>query len=160
MREDRRSEPGLANGRVEAGRMQESIQALRSQSNPMWFVHPCCTNSALRRARRFPTKCPRSSSSLSPRSDRKGNPRFVHPGCTNSGLSRTRGNLPKAFACRRVPRSCHLLAIARALPAPTIFAFYSPNVKLLFVRSDYICGRLAFPLFGPPGAAWSRSATP
>jgi len=38
MREDRRSEPGLANGRVEAGRMQESIQALGPQSNPMLFV--------------------------------------------------------------------------------------------------------------------------
>jgi hypothetical protein len=49
MREDRRSEPGLANGRVEAGRMQESIQALRPQSNPMLFVHSCCTNSDLRR---------------------------------------------------------------------------------------------------------------
>ena len=74
---------------------------------------------------------------------------FVHPGCTNSGLRRTRGDLPESV-CVSAVCDCS------ALPSPTMFAVCSLTVKLLIlilylVRSDHICGRLAFPLFGPPG---------
>ena len=36
--------------------------------------------------------------------------------------------------------SWHLFAVARTLPSPTMFAFCSLDVKLLFVRSDCTCG--------------------
>lgn len=133
MREDRRSEPGLANGRVEAVRMQESIQELRPQSNPMLLVHPCCTNSGLRRTRTLPTKCCLSSSSFSPRSDHKGNPDVCAPWVHKLGPVRPRGGSPETVLCTRESIGpVHLFAIARALPSPISFVFYSLNVKLLF----------------------------
>jgi hypothetical protein len=56
---------------------------------------------------------------------------FVHPECTNSGL-RPPGDFPKAFVCQRVHGSCHLLRFLGLCLSPTMFAFYSLDVKLVY----------------------------
>jgi hypothetical protein len=105
---------------------------------------PCATRLHNRNA-----ACPRLPPT--PRSDPKGNSDVCASLLHKLGPENTRATFPRVFVCQRVPGSCHLFAIDRTLPSPTMFAFYSLDVKLLFVRSDYICGRIALPLFGPPG---------
>ena len=127
MREDRRSEPGLANGRVEAGRMQESIQALGPQSNPMLFVHPCCTNPGLRRTRRLPTKCRLCSSSHSPRPDPKGNPDVCAPWVHKLGPESEPGDIPESVC---VPESPRVLSSVRDCSGFAI----TDHLRVLFAK--------------------------
>jgi len=114
MREDRRSEPGLANGRVEADRMQESIQALRPPSNPMLFVHPCCTNSGLGVPHETSHEMPLSSSSHNPRQDHKGNSMFCALRVHKFGPETQSRDPSRERLCGSESQgSRHLFAIAR-----------------------------------------------
>jgi len=133
MREDRRSEPGLANGRVEADRMQESIQALRPPSNPMLFVHPCCTNSGLGVPTRLPTKCRCPRHHITRAKTTKAIRCFVHSGCTNSGLRRSPEILPESVCVAVSPKGPVTCSRLLDFAIATSFAFCSLNVKLLFV---------------------------
>ncbi len=102
-----------------------------------------CIHAALTRAWHpgdFSHEVPLSSSTHSPRPDHKGNSNVCALRVHKLGPESESGTFPRAFVCQRVPRSRHLFAVARTLPSPTMFAFCSLDVKLLFVRSDCTCG--------------------
>jgi hypothetical protein len=87
------------------------------------------------------SKCCLSSSSLSPRSDPKGNPMFVHSECTNSGLRPPGGPSRKQRVHIDPVPVCILLGLC---PWSMSFAFCSLTVKLflsLFLLS--LSGRIA-----------------
>jgi hypothetical protein len=78
-------------------------------------------------------KCCLSSLPLSARSDPKGNPDVCAPWVHKLEPATPRGGPPENRLCTRESIGpVHLFAIARALPSPTSFAFYSLNGKLLF----------------------------
>ena len=77
---------------------------------------------------------------------------FVHPRCTNSGLRRTRGDLPESVCVPESPRGLAAVCDCSGFTITNYVRFFFANCQApYFIRPDYICGRLAFPLFGPPG---------
>jgi hypothetical protein len=76
---------------------------------------------------------PLSSSSHSPRPDYKGNSMFCALRVHKFGPeTQSRDPSRERLCARESHGDCHLFAIAGALPSPTIFAFCSLNVKLIF----------------------------